>query len=482
MNKISETFKWDEIVIKDIEKKHDITLSAKRDGQNEHPPSVAETFSVTENEIKQECDTFVEKHASGLRNFLKSIEEKQNELSTYLQQNHFEPIYDKLKLEFDALAGKKQMLLADYKNSHNIYKEEKMQFQRYHQLSTEPNFATFGKTIKAFGLILFLLILEITANATLLSGALVGGQAAGFALAGSIAFINVFISCIIGYYIVKNVTHLEKTKKIFYGILTSIYTLVVIYLNACLGAYRSISEKLFNAQFSLDENAVKLTDQQISDSLNAAITPWSIDFGFTGIVLTFIGISFAFISLIDGFIYNDSYPGYGKAGQKVNEFNELIKKETHLFAEEMNKLLDSGNKELQNKKDNILNNQLNAWDNNTNLLQKEFITYEQKTADAEKKYKHIITEYRAENKRVRKTDAPKYFQKDYMLSEDEKNPSIVFKEVAFHYLNDQEREKKKIDFSELIEKYFKVVEKEFETLVENSVDKQKLFHEKYNNF
>ena len=69
-----------------------------------------------------------------------------------------------------------------------------------------------------------------------------------------------------------------------------------------------------------------------------------------------------------------------------------------------------------------------------------------------------------------------------MLSEDEKNPSIVFKEVAFHYLNDQEREKKKIDFSELIEKYFKVVEKEFETLVENSVDKQKLFHEKYNNF
>ena len=194
MNKITDTYKWDEIVIKDIEKKHDITLSAKRDGQNEHPPSVAETFSVTENEIKQECDTFVEKHASGLRNFLKSIEEKQNELSTYLQQNHFEPIYDKLKLEFDALAGKKQMLLADYKNSHNIYKEEKMQFQRYHQLSTEPNFATFGKTIKAFGLIFFLLILEITANATLLSGALVGGQAAGFALAASIAFINVFIS------------------------------------------------------------------------------------------------------------------------------------------------------------------------------------------------------------------------------------------------------------------------------------------------
>ena len=46
----------------------------------------------------------------------------------------------------------------------------------------------------------------------------------------------------------------------------------------------------------------------------------------------------------------------------------------------------------------------------------------------------------------------------------------------------KKEKKKKINFSELIEKYFKVVEKEFETLVENSVDKQKLFHEKYNNF
>ena len=47
-------------------------------------------------------------------------------------------------------------------------------------------------------------MIEVVANSTLLSGALVGGQAEGFALAATIAFINVFISFIVGYYICKN--------------------------------------------------------------------------------------------------------------------------------------------------------------------------------------------------------------------------------------------------------------------------------------
>lgn len=482
MKKITEHFNWEEFSIKDIEKKHDVTKVAKRDGQGDEPRTGSETFSVAENEIKQECETYIERHSAKLRTFLSEIEQKQNELSTYLQQNHFEPIYDKLKLEFDALAGKTQMLLGDYKNSYSTYKEEQKQFQRYHQISREPNFATFRKSIKAFGLILFLLTIEVIANSNLLSGALVGGQLQGLTLAGSVAFINVFISCIIGYYILKNITHLEKSKKYLYGVLSLLYATFILYLNACLGAYRAISEGLFNAQYSLDQNVVKLTDQQMSDALNASVMPWSVDFSFTGVVLTFLGISFAFISLLDGFTYNDTYPGYGNVGKNVNKYNDLIKEESHKFASEVNKLLDRGNKELQNKKDQILNQELNYWDNNTNLLQKEFIAFDQKTKDVEHKCRHIIEEYRAENKRVRKTEAPKYFQKSFEIIEEVKNPEKVFKEIVFHYLDDKQREEKKIKFSEKIEEYFKIVEKEFEELVSITSEKQKTFHEKYNTF
>ena len=53
------------------------------------------------------------------------------------------------------------------------------------------------------------------------------------------------------------------------------------------------------------------------------------------------------------------------------------------------------------------------------------------------------------------------------------DPKEVFKEVAFHYLDDPARERKKIEFAELIEKHFKVVEKEFEELVALTTERQK---------
>ncbi len=101
MQKITEHFIWEDIAIAELEKKHDITAKAKRDGMGDEPPSNAESFSVVENEIKQECETYVEKHSSKLRIRLANIEDNQSKLSTYLHQNHFEPIYDKLKLEFN---------------------------------------------------------------------------------------------------------------------------------------------------------------------------------------------------------------------------------------------------------------------------------------------------------------------------------------------------------------------------------------------
>ena len=110
MQKITEHFIWEDIAIAEYEKKHDIEAKAKRDGMGDEPPSDSESLSGAENEIKLECDTFIERHATKLRTFFDNIEQKQNELSTHLQQNHFEPVYDKLKLEFDASSRKKAIV------------------------------------------------------------------------------------------------------------------------------------------------------------------------------------------------------------------------------------------------------------------------------------------------------------------------------------------------------------------------------------
>ena len=175
MEKINNSFAWEDYAVKQLEIKHRLTGQAKTDGLTDTPKSNAEGYSVVENELKNECDTYLERHINKLRDFLISIENKQNQLSGYLKQNHFVPIVSKLSADFNTLANEKKIKLSDYKNSYDTYFEEQNAFKRYHQLSREPNSATTTKTVVAGLLIAMLLIIELFANTAMLSPAMVGG-------------------------------------------------------------------------------------------------------------------------------------------------------------------------------------------------------------------------------------------------------------------------------------------------------------------
>ena len=88
----------------------------------------------------------------------------------------------------------------------------------------------------------------------------------------------------------------------------------------------------------------------------------------------------------------------------------------------------------------------------------------------------MIDEYRNENKRVRKTETPKYFKESYTINNEKKDPVKVFKEAAFHYMSDETREKKKLEYSKSIEQKTNVVETVFskESLPLTKDDNEKL--------
>ena len=479
MEKINNSFAWEDYAVKQLEIKHRLTGQAKTDGLTDTPKSNAEGYSVVENELKNECDTYLERHINKLRDFLISIENKQNQLSGYLKQNHFVPIVSKLSADFNTLANEKKIKLSDYKNSYDTYFEEQNAFKRYHQLSREPNSATTTKTVVAGLLIAMLLIIELFANTAMLSPAMVGGAVEGLSLAGAVAFLNVFISAFVGFYVIKNLNHIDKNQRFFFGVLGGVYFLLIIYINAALGAYRSQAEGTL-IQFLAEQQTIQ--PEQMREILRNSVTPWKVDFSFLGIVLTFIGIAFASIAIVDGLTYNDYYPGYGKLGQKVNKYNDLIKKTKHEYANDIATLFSKYNGELQNKLTELLNTNLNNWDFNTNLIQKEFVTYEDKVKKLEKDTKHMIEEYREENKRVRKKDAPppKYFQIPFSISNEEKDPKQVFREAAFHFMNDETREKTKIEYSKSIEQMFKTSLVEVENIQKKSEELQKTLHDTYN--
>ena len=471
MEKVASTLTWENLTSKKIEKNNKFAETAKSDALSNIPASDSLSLTVVENEIINNSEIYLQKHIEKGREHFLEIENKQNQLTAYLQQNHFEPIVSKLKITLSEIINNKTMKLVNYKSSYDVYAEEKKAFKRYHQLSAKPNSATVRTTIIAFTVIMALLIIEMFANTLILSPAMTGGEAEALSIAASVAFLNVFISSFVGYYVLKNLNHLEKSRRKFYGVMGGVYLLVIIYVNSALGAYRSQAEIVFNNFIAGDGKMSKL--------LINSVTPWNVEFSFIGIILTFIGISFAIIAMIDGLFYNDVYPGYGKIGQKVNKFIEAINKTKNEYANEVSSLFSKCNKEFQKKLDDLLQNDLNNWDSNTNLLQKEFVTYENKVRDIEENTNHMLGEYRNENRRVRTTPAPAYFANQYLINNEKKSPDKVFREVAFFYLDDPQRINKKLEYNSMIQEYFKKSQNEVEILQKRSEDVQKNFNEIY---
>jgi len=480
MKKIDKKFKWDNFSVEKIEKKHDIRLVAKREGLVEEPCSKS-TGSITESEVKQEFDNHIHKNTENLRQYFADIEKEQNKLSTFLKENHFQPIVNNLDVSLNASINKKELEEADSHNNYKTYKAEQDQFRKYHQISREANYATVNKTIITFGLISILFIIELVLNGLMLGGALVGGIVGGVAVATSIAMLNCIGSGLAGYWMFKNITHLERGKKILWSIYSSLYIGFIVYLNACLGAYRSESERALQKLINSTDEAQKLTGSQIQDTFTKVITPWSsdIEFTFVGLVLTFVGILFALVSIWKGFTYNDTYPGYGNVGKKVNFYKNRIRKINKSFVNDISKLEFNTDKRLLDTYNNIKKNELNFWDANANLVQKEFVNYQQKFDYALRGANHVISEYRKENTRVRKSETPKYFEQKWIVSQDLSDPKKVFPDTAFHYMSDEEREAMKLKTSEELNIKFKKAQTEIKSLIKSAINKQKEMHEKY---
>ena len=139
-------------------------------------------------------------------------------------------------------------------------------------------------------------------------------------------------------------------------------------------------------------------------------------------------------------------------------------------------------KKLIDTYNNIKNNELNYWDANANLIQKEVVNYGQKVAYASNGANHIIHEYRKENLKIRKSQAPGYFNQKWEAAQNQRDPKIVFPDTAFHYMTDEDREAQKLKISEELNVKFKQAQSELKALIKSAINKQKELHEKYSTY
>ena len=443
-NKMSYIFT--DVNVKQIEIKINLKENATNDGKNNLPRSSSETFSNCESEAIITADEFRNSQVSKAVDYLNSIKGKVIDSTAKLGQKNFyvDEFKNRIEQTLTAAEGK----LSNLKSAYTTQNNEVRNFKLENKLNREPKSLTTFNIMIAMAVIAVLFYIELQVNANLLAPAMASGLKEGMAIAAAVAGLNVFVSFAVGFYALKNFHHVHSFRKNISKFGLSIYLLFITYLNWSLGAYRAIHE-------ATGEN---LIDAIMGNSTSTASTivgnpalPWSVDLTFTSLILVFVGIGFALASLIDGYLFNDPYPGYGSVGKDRNENQKEINRMREHLSSEITTLFKNEIRKTGENRDAIINNTLrSSWVPSITALENTFEGYRRFADQLSFALDHTIGEYRSFNSMFRTDPEPKYWRdensniktKFYELREEKVDPKIVFRDFAVLYLDKDQIEKK----------------------------------------
>ena len=432
-------------MLKKLEDKIKLKETATNDGKNNLPRPSSETKSNCESEAAISYGEHINLQVANAVEYLNSIKGKIIDSAAKLgQQNFFiEECKNKIRTTLTAAEGR----LSNLKSAYTTQDNEVRNFKLENKLNREPKSLTMLNVFIGLMVIAVLFYIELEVNSNLLAPAMTSGKREGMAIAAAVAGLNVFVSFAVGYYVVKNFNHARSKRRNISNFFLAIYLIFITYLNWSLGAYRAIHE--VTGQTGLDRlKGIVTTD---TTALQAQF-PWTVDLTFTSLILVFVGIGFAIGSLIDGYLFNDPYPGFGAVGKERNENKKEINRIREHLSTEITSIFKNEIRKTGENRDNIINNVLRKdWVPSVTALENTFEGYRRFATGISDKISHIWEEYRSFNAMYRTDDAtPKYWKDDngkiiihpYEMSSDKINPEIVFKDYAVLYLNKDQIEKK----------------------------------------
>jgi len=442
-NKMSFEFK--DIQVADVEKDINLKTKGETDGKNNLPSENSEVFSITENEAITKFDNHRHNQVSEAARYLDPIKNKIIGYAAILGQKHYfiENFKNRVDQTLITASGK----LSNLKDSYDTQNKEVNHFKLTNDISRDPRSLT---TLKMIGGLLFaaaLFFIEVRVNTKLLGPAMTGGEGEGQSISLAVAALNVIISFLAGYFLVKNFNLQKCFKKTISQFILGFYGLFIVYLNWGLGAFRAIAEQKGQVvQWGQTEAVVSQATE-----FGNALYPWTVSWSPYAAVLTCVGIGFALFSLLDGYYFDDPYPGYGSVGKDRNENKKEINRIREHLGSQVNGLFRNEVTKVSGDRDLLISENLKQWSINVTVLDTVFANYRLLAKKINDDTDHIIEEYRALNSHHRSAPTPKYWKDNAgniklkpfnTLSEDKIDPKLVFPGLSLLHLDKNQIEEK----------------------------------------
>ncbi len=436
------SFEWPVFPKDETENELKITEVAMREGADGFPEPESMIFSTTENEIIGRMRRFYVSVLEGVSNtFIKLGEETAN-TKLFLERFDLRYMPVQLKSRVEKEFTDASVRMNELSTQKKIAEKNVQVFKQKHNLNREPIYSDSWRKFWGPCIIGFLFFAEVILNGALVSG-IVEGLIGGVAVAITVATLNVFLSFLAGKILIRELNRIQSTvRKLAISATTLFYGLVILYVNLVFGIFRSTALSTSNIR-SWEEV------ESAAVSINA-LKPWETLSQVDDIPSLFVigvGICFAIMALIDGYLSDDSYPGYGEVFRKFREAAEPLDQAKKGLADKVLNIIDESC-EVMEVRLGEFEERLTRWGTMQNTVRQQFSSYAVWIGQLEQDSNKFLNDYRAANIKGRHSSystkrPPEYFQAKWTFSEEEKDPSKTFSHLAYLINSDMQDVKHK---------------------------------------
>ena len=459
---IFKGFSWSKNNWPSIERSLNITKLATDDGVNNIPGSNANSIEQSEAAIVDKYTENFTKDDLTLNDKLQDLEAHYNEQKTH-ETGKYDAIVDDADDSCQNALGKSKKEIASTENSEKDEYKALKAFRITEKLTGRTSHFKL-RSWCLFG-VLFFIILESLLNSQFLGQFAREGwqQALPFTL--GIALVNVGLSYIVGDYALRQFWHNKILKRIIGGFFVLLWVIVIINVNGTFANYRAALNSLDSAGVAIKEVSSVASSQALSNNKCIMCNRWAllpgfnnytidhetqeteknelgtkvptgpkvmksikVEFDFNSGLLMILGLLFALIGLLDGFLADDPYPGYGKKVRNYQSPRKKIFKEIQDLAKSINGFLGLA---LQNIKEERIKAD-SAKDIKLAIIEKLEDIFTQRNGQIETyetKANFALKKYRDTNKQARNNKAPKYFSEKWAFPDTTRNVKEKFKSI-----------------------------------------------------
>ncbi|MCK5104423.1 MAG: hypothetical protein KAR17_16480, partial [Cyclobacteriaceae bacterium] len=389
---------FSKIDVDKVIKSENIDRLGRETGEKELPPTNATPYDANESKIILKFKDELSESYRKAKDKIAGLNNRISKIDINPDFQNIENLPEKIKKQAANLINEFGSRLITVKEARDQLSLDLKEFQSTNNLSSLPDYPE--SKFLSITILVAIVFIESVGNGYFFAKGNEFGFLGGYTQALIVASANVAFAFFWGYLAIPQMNSVNKTKKYLGIISIPTYLLIAISFNLFVAHYRDeLSLSFEGANF-----------RAISAFLE---TPFFLK-DFDSFILLFIGLIISGIALIDGYKFDDKYPGYGRIYRRYKE----AERKYHLCCSNIVKSLHNLKNQSLEELDDLSENYKKDYNHlNIQLSTKNKLIdlYEQHYQHLEGVCDVVLKHYQHANSSSRKTPAPKYFDENFSM-------------------------------------------------------------------